>query len=486
MTTPSFAFPDGFHWGVATAAYQIEGAVHEGGRGESIWDRWSHIPGNTVNGDTGDVACDHFHRWPEDIELMKRAGVTAYRFSIAWPRVIPTGTGAVNPAGIGFYDRLVDALLEAEITPFPTLYHWDLPQVLEDDGGWPERRTAYAFADYATAVAEHLGDRVKHWWTINEPFCVADLGYRYGTKAPGRRSDHDALAAAHHVLLGHGLGVRAIKAVSSDAKVGIVANVDNHMPRSSHPADLRAAELAHAIYAGWYLDPVLRGEYPAAAVNHHHWDQREVAPGDMEVISTPVDHHGVNYYTRQVHGDEGLDDLERPSPILEADLPRTTMGWEVYPDGLRELLVRFNSEYDLPPVYVTENGAAFPDEIVDGAVRDVDRCEYLERHFTAAAEAVAAGVDLRGYFIWSLMDNYEWARGYEQRFGLVRVDYDTQERIPKDSYHWYASVIAAARSGSGEPGEESVDDGGDELVGERLSADEPAVEDGTVDDRDGG
>ncbi|MDJ0959813.1 MAG: GH1 family beta-glucosidase [Acidimicrobiia bacterium] len=483
MTT-SFSFPSGFHWGAATASYQIEGAVRDDGRGESIWDRWSHIPGNTVNGDTGDVACDHYHRWREDIQLMQQLGITAYRFSIAWPRVIPTGTGEVSAAGIGFYDRLVDALLEVGITPFPTLYHWDLPQVLEDDGGWPERRTAYAFADYATAVADRLGDRVKHWWTINEPFCVADLGYRVGTKAPGRHDHHDFLAAAHHVLLGHGLAVTAIKAASPDAQVGIVANVDNHMPRSAHPADRRAAELAHAIHSGWYLDPVFRGEYPEAAVNHHHWDQREVAPGDMEIISTRVDHHGVNYYTRKLHGDEGIDDLERPAPILHADLHRTTMGWEVYPDGLRELLVRFNEEYDLPPVYITENGAAFPDEVVDGAVHDGDRRDYLERHFSAAAEAVAAGVDLRGYFVWSLMDNYEWARGYGQRFGLVRVDYETQERILKDSAHWYASVIAAA-TGSIEASEEAVDDGGDEVGVEGLPADEATVEDGSVDQGDG-
>lgn len=477
----NFSFPDGFHWGVATAAYQIEGAVHEDGRGESIWDRWAHAPGNTMNGETGDVACDHYHRWPEDIEIMKRLGVTAYRFSIAWPRVVPGGTGAVNPAGIGFYDRLVDALLDAGITPFPTLYHWDLPQVLEDDGGWPERRTAYAFADYATAVAEHLGDRVTHWWTINEPFCVADLGYRYGEKAPGRHDHDDAIAASHHVLLGHGLALRAIKAVSSSAQVGIVANVDNHMPKSAHPADRRAAELSHALNSRWYLDPVLRGEYPELAVNHHHWDQREVAPDDMKVISTPVDHHGVNYYTRKLHGDESIDDSERPGPILEANLPRTTMGWEVYPEGLRDLLLRFNEEYDLPSLYITENGAAFSDTVVDGAVHDEDRREYLERHFAAAAEAVAAGVDLRGYFIWSLMDNYEWARGYGQRFGLVRVDYETQERLLKDSAHWYASVIAAATSNSGELGEETVDDAGDERVVERLAADQPPVEDGTVD-----
>jgi beta-glucosidase len=477
----AYSFPDGFIWGAATAAYQIEGAVDEDGRGESIWDRWSHTPGNTRNGETGDVACDHYHRWPEDIELMKELGITGYRFSIAWPRVIPTGTGAVNTAGIGFYDRLVDALLEAGIRPFPTLYHWDLPQVLEDDGGWPVRRTAEAFADYAAVAAEHLGDRVKDWWTINEPWCVADLGYRYGEKAPGRRNPEDALAASHHVLLGHGLAVQAVKAVTPDARIGIVANVDNHLPVSTHPADLRAAELSHDIHSRWYLDPVLLGSYPERAVNHHHWDMEPVHEGDLEIISTPVDHHGVNYYTRKLCKDEGLDDVERPAPIIEADLPRTTMGWEVYPDGLRDLLLRFNEDYDLPPVYITESGAAFPDEVVDGEVHDEDRRSYLERHFAAAEEAVAAGIDLRGYFVWSLMDNYEWARGYGQRFGLARVDYDTQERTIKDSGRWYAGVIAASTGA----GDEAVDDTGDEVVVERLTGDEPAEEDRPVDEGDG-
>lgn len=443
------SFPAQFIWGVATAAYQIEGAVETDGRQESIWDRFAHTPGRTLNGDTGDIACDHYHRWPEDIEVMKELGITGYRFSIAWPRVIPDGSGSVNPAGLGFYDRLIDTLLEANITPFPTLYHWDLPQVLEDAGGWPHRPTAYAFADYAAVVAEHLGDRVKHWFTINEPWCIAELGYRSGEHAPGRSNDEDALAAAHHVLLAHGLGLQAVRAAAPNAHIGIVANVDAKIPRSAHPADLRAAELADDLRNRWYLDPVLLGEYPESAVVYRRWDQRCVFAGDLDVISSPMDHLGINYYSRSVVQDETIEDAQRPLPIVEADLQRTTMGWEIYPSGLSSLLTRFRDDYELPPVYITENGAAFPDKLVDGAVHDEDRRDYLERHIAAVAEALAAGVPLRGYFVWSLMDNFEWAQGYSQRFGLVWIDYETQERILKDSARWFASEISDSSDFSG-------------------------------------
>ena len=350
MITNDFAFPSGFVWGTATASYQIEGAVHEDGRGESIWDRFSHTPGRTLNGDTGDIACDHYHRFREDVSIMRDLGVGAYRFSIAWPRVIPDGTGAINAAGLDFYDRLVDELLEAGITPFPTLYHWDLPQQLEDHGGWPERPTAFAFADYATVVAERLADRVKDWWTINEPWCVAELGYRSGVHAPGRRNSAEALAAAHHVLLAHGLALQALRAVSSDVRIGLVTNVEEHVPRSAHLADRRAAALSHDLDTRWYLDPLFLGEYPESAVIHHRWDQDQVFDGDLTVISGPVDHHGFNYYMRKVVKDEGIDDIERPQPIVDENLARTTMGWEVYPEGLRNLLIRFNEDYALPPV----------------------------------------------------------------------------------------------------------------------------------------
>lgn len=445
MTRDAFALPDDFIWGVATAAYQIEGSVEADGRGESIWDRFSHTPGKTNQGETGDVTCDHYNRWAQDIAVMKELGVTGYRFSIAWPRVIPTGIGEVNQPGLDFYDRLVDALLNAGITPFPTLYHWDLPQALEDAGGWPHRDTAYAFADYAGVVADRLGDRVHDWWTINEPWCITELGYGTGEHAPGRTNKHDAIVAAHHVLLAHGLGMEAVRSAAPSSRVGIVINTEAHVARSAHPADLAAAELAHALKPGWYIDPVMRGEYPAAAVEYHGWDQAEVHSSDMATIAAPMDHLGINYYTRHISHDPTVDDSARPPPIVDADLPRTTMGWEVYPAGLRDVLVRLNDEYDLPMTYVAENGVAFVDEVAAGAVHDEHRRQYLEAHFAAAAEARVAGVPLHGYFVWTLMDNFEWQNGYDQRFGLVRIDYESQERIIKDSGHWFATVIAASR-----------------------------------------
>lgn len=440
-------FPDDFVWGVATAAFQIEGALQADGRGESIWDRFTHTPGKIRNGDIADVACDHYNRWREDVSIMRRLGVTGYRFSISWPRVVPGGGGEVNPAGLDFYDRLVDALLDAGITPFPTLYHWDLPQALEDCGGWPRRATAHAFADYAGAVASRLGDRVEHWVTINEPWCVAELGYRVGEHAPGRREPDAAMDAAHHVLLAHGLGMQAMRAAAPNASVGIVSNIDVKTPRSAHPADIRAAELEDVFRNRWYLDPVFRAEYPESGVVERGWDQDSVLPGDLDVISGGMDFVGLNYYSRTVVKDEMIDDAERPSPIVEANLPHTTMGWEVYPEGLRDLLVRFNDDYRLPPVYVTENGVAFADELVDGAVHDENRRNYLERHFAAAAEAMAAGVPLRGYFVWTLMDNFEWAQGYSQRFGLVWTDFETQERVIKDSGRWFSAEIARRAGG---------------------------------------
>lgn len=437
------SWPDDFVWGTATASFQVEGAVRAGGRGESIWDRFSNIPGNILNGDTADTACDHFHRWPEDVEIMRSLGVSGYRFSIAWPRVIPDGRGRINQVGLDFYDRLVDGLLQAGIIPYPTLYHWDLPAALEDEGGWPHRPTAYAFADYAAVVAERLGDRVKNWWTINEPRCVAEHGYRRGRHAPGRREPRAWLDAAHHVLLAHGLGTAAVKQVSPDSRIGPALNVDAAVPRSAHPSDLAAAETAHDLRNRWYMDPVLLGRYPPAAVEHYRWDQKALRDGDMEIISQPVDHLGINYYFREVAADPALPDRERPPPITEADLPRTTMGWEIYPDGLRDLLLRFHEDYRLPPVFITENGAAFPDRVEEGAVHDQNRRDFLEAHFTAARQALRAGVPLRGFFVWTLLDNFEWALGFSRRFGLIWVDHQTQERVWKDSARWFASYIAS-------------------------------------------
>ena len=440
MTSVPPSFPSDFVWGTATAAYQIEGAVTADGRGESIWDRFSHTPGNTHNDDNGDTACDHYNRWREDIELMSDLGTHAYRFSIAWPRVMPGGTGAVNLAGLDFYDQLVDGLLEAGITPFPTLYHWDLPQALEDRGGWTKRATAYAFAEFVSAVGQRLGDRVRDWWTINEPWCVAELGYRNGEHAPGRRDPAAAIAATHHVLLAHGLGMRAMKAAAPNARLGIAVNTDAHIARSSHPADVAAAELAHDVNTRLYLDPIMLGEYPASAVEYHGWDGAEISPGDMDLIATPIDHLGVNYYTRRVSLDPTIADSDRPAPLVETDLPRTTMGWEIYADGLTEVLLRFHNDYELPPTFISESGVAFVDEIVDGAIRDEGRRKYLEDHFAAAANAIAAGVPLRGYFVWTLLDNFEWQHAYNQRFGLVHTDFPTQRRTIKDSGHWFATV----------------------------------------------
>lgn len=441
----SQALPATFVWGVSTSAFQIEGGVHEDGRGESIWDRFSHTPGRILTGENADTATDHYHRWQGDIRLMRDLGIDAYRFSIAWPRVMPKGTGSINDAGLGFYDRLVDGLLDAGIRPFPTLYHWDLPQSLEDLGGWTQRSTAQAFGEFAAVVGTRLGDRVSDWWTINEPWCVAELGYGTGEHAPGRSDPADALRAAHHVLLAHGLGVQALRATTSQCRVGIANHIDARVPRSSHPADVAAAELAHELRNRWYLDPVLLGDYPAAAADHLRWDGSPIRPGDMALISTPTDHLGLNYYTRTVISDPEVDDADRPAPIVEADLPRTTMGWEMYPQGLTDLLVRFSDDYRLPPTYISEGGAAFPDQLMNGAVHDDDRISYLRQHVDAATAAREAGVPLQGYFVWSLLDNFEWAHGYSQRFGLYWTDYETLERIPKDSARWYAGIVSGTR-----------------------------------------
>jgi beta-glucosidase len=434
-------FPAGFQWGTATAAYQIEGAVEDGGRGPSIWDRFSHTPGMTENGDTGDIACDHFHRWEHDLELMAELGVSAYRFSIAWSRVLPTGRGPVNHDGLAFYDRLVDKLLDLDITPFPTLYHWDLPQALEDEGGWTVRSTAEAFADYADLVVGELGDRVSHWMTLNEPWCSAILGYMAGYHAPGRRGIDSGLAAAHHLLLGHGMAVTRVR--EHGIKVGIVVNQDWKVPASSHPADLAASLVADQKMAGWFVDPVMGRAYPAEAMADYGWDMAPVRDGDMELIAQPIDHVGLNYYTREVVRASDLSEAERLD-VLSHGPEFTDMGWEVQPEGLTVLLRRLADDYGQTEIYITENGAAYPD-LVDGngSVDDTDRISFVARHLAAAHDALRAGVPLRGYFLWSFMDNFEWAFGYSKRFGIVRVDYPTQRRIPKASFDWYRQVIAA-------------------------------------------
>lgn len=458
MSEQNLRFPKGFAWGVSTASYQIEGAVGEDGRGTSIWDTFSHAPGNVVNGDTGDVACDHYHRYREDVALMRDLGVDAYRFSVAWPRIQPTGKGPVEQAGLDFYRRLVDELADAGIRPCATLYHWDLPQPLEDAGGWTVRDTAERFAEYAAVVHDALGDSVAQWITLNEPFCSAFIGYADGRHAPGRAEGQGALAAAHHLLVGHGLAMRTLRANRrGDETFGITLNMNHVRPATDAAEDVAAARRVELLGSRVFSDPVLAARYPDAEAEV--WGELSDfafrRDGDLDVIATPLDFLGVNNYfptyakeaptvdpdpRRRVATDIGV--AENPP----AELPRTAMGWPVEADGLRRLLNWVRATYpDVPPIYVTENGAAFPDVVVDGEVDDPRRVAYLDAYIGAVRAAIGDGVDVRGYYCWSLMDNFEWAVGYSKRFGLVYVDYETQQRIPKSSYHWYRDRIAAAR-----------------------------------------
>jgi beta-glucosidase len=430
----SEGFPEGFLWGAATAAYQIEGATREDGRGESIWDRFVRIPGRIRGGDTGDVACDHYHRYLEDLALMAGLGLHSYRFSVAWPRIVPDGTGPENPWGLDFYDRLVDGLLERAIEPHVTLYHWDLPQALEDTGGWPSRQIVPAFTRYASIVARRLGDRVRSFATLNEPFVVADHGYRTGSHAPGRRDAAAALAASHHLLLAHGSAVPAIRAEAPDARVGIVLNLEPQHPASDDPADLEAAAVAHDQVNRWFLDPICRRGYPEDGLRAWGWKQEDVRGDDLATIAAPIDFLGVNYYSRTVVRSGSMPPLPQ-TPSRE----RTGMGWEVYPDGLTEAL-RFAASrtHDLP-LFVTENGAAYPLD-PEQPTRDPERVAFLRRHVAAAQRAIAEGVPLRGYFVWSLLDNFEWAFGYAPRFGIVHVDYETQARSVRDSGRFWSRL----------------------------------------------
>ncbi len=438
------SFPDGFVWGAATASYQIEGAWDEDGKGESIWDRFSHTPGRIANGDTGDVACDHYHRWQEDVGLMKALGLQAYRFSISWPRVLPEGRGRVNRDGVDFYSRLVDALLGAGITPYVTLYHWDLPQALQDQGGWPARATAQAFVEYSELASRSLGDRVRHWITLNEPYVSASVGHLAGRHAPGHTDVDEALSAAHHLLLAHGWSVPEIRGNSSAAEVGITLNLSPHVPASPSTADRAAAWKGDGILNRWYLDPISARGYPPDIIQHYGRPMDFVQAGDVEAIAVPLDFLGVNYYSRAVVRSTLVPEAENEPRTVFVNPDRTAMGWEVHAPGLYELLGRLHFDYRFPALYVTENGAAYADRIgPDGHVVDPQRIAYLREHLAAAARAIAAGVPLRGYFAWSLLDNFEWAHGYSKRFGLIYVDYPTQRRIPKESAHWYHHVIAA-------------------------------------------
>jgi beta-glucosidase len=443
--TETTSFPSDFLWGAATAAYQIEGAVDEDGRGESIWDRFCATPGKVRNGESGAVACDFYHRFPDDIRLMSELGLDAFRLSIAWPRVIPEGRGQVNQRGLDFYDRLIDELLAQDVVPFPTLYHWDLPQVLEDEGGWTARSTAEAFVEYAEVVAERLGDRVLHWTTHNEPWVAAWLGYGSGEHAPGRTSTDDALAAAHHLLLSHGWAAEAIRRTKPDANVGITLVLNPAYPASDSEADRAAAQHADGFFNRWFLDPILRGSYPADLLEYFAPSGPPVQDGDLETIAAPIDFLGVNYYSRQVL--RANPSGERPL-VVRPEAEYTAMDWEIYPKGLFDLLVRVRDDYDPPPIYITENGAAFADHPTHGReVQDPERQAYIEAHVSAIGRAIDAGVPMAGYFVWSLLDNFEWAHGYSKRFGIVYVDYPTLERVPKGSYRWYRDFIAAQRNG---------------------------------------
>jgi beta-glucosidase len=478
-------WPDGFLWGSATAAAQIEGAAHEDGREDSIWDHFARVPGAIARGDTPEIAVDHYHRMPADVAIMKELGLGSYRFSTSWARVKP-GDRSVNRAGIDFYSRLVDELLDADILPWLTLYHWDLPQALQEGGGWANRDTAFRFLDYAMTVHDALGDRVTHWTTFNEPLCSSLIGYASGEHAPGRRDRGAALAAVHHQHLAHGLAVHALRELgiqqSQQLQLGITLNLTNAVPNDPRdPVDLEAARRIDALANRMFLDPILRGSYPADLLDDvaQYGLADLVQDGDLAAIAQPIDFLGVNHYhDDNVSGhplpataEPGLAPTHRPrrSPFVGSEyvtfptrhLPQTAMGWEVNPGGLRSLLVRLGAEYEnLPPLYVTENGAAYDDTVSDdGRVHDVERTRYIVDHIRAVRDAIADGADVRGYFVWSLLDNFEWAWGYNKRFGVVRVDYESQLRTIKDSGREYARIIASTKR--------SVPSLGDAAVGGR-------------------
>ncbi|MBL8096876.1 MAG: beta-glucosidase [Anaerolineales bacterium] len=446
MTDPTLLrFPEGFFWGTATAAYQIEGAWNQAGRGPSIWDSFCRVPGAIRAGENGDVASDHYHRWQEDLGLMSELGVNAYRFSIAWPRILPDGVGAVNAAGPDFYDRLVDGLLSRGITPFVTLYHWDLPQALQDRGGWANRATAQHFADYARIVADRLGDRVTRWMTHNEPFVAALVGHLTGEHAPGLRSVEATFAATHHLLLAHGLAVAALRAAAPRVpKVGLALSLDCIHPASDTVEDQAAALRWDGLVNRLYLDPLFRGRYPDDTLALAGPAFPTIQAGDLATISAPLDFVGINYYTREVirhDANEPVYQIGRVNPVGND----YSMMWEIYPPGLNELLTRVTREYAVPSeIYITENGIPVPDGIdADGRVRDVRRVAYLQAHIAQVHQAIAAGLPIRGYFVWSLLDNFEWAQGYHMRFGLIHVDFATQTRTIKDSGRWFRRVIDA-------------------------------------------
>ena len=432
-------FPEHFTWGVATSAFQIEGAADADGKGPSIWDDFCRVPGVIADASDGRQACEHYQRWADDLDLVADLGVDAYRFSISWPRVQPLGSGAFNEAGFAFYERLVDGMLARGLKPFLTLNHWDLPSALQARGGWENRDTVQCFVDYACEVARRLGDRVTSICTHNEPWVIAVLGHESGIFAPGIKSRAAAIQVAHHLFLSHGLALSAMRAQGCKADMGIVLNLAPINAATDSESDQAAARRADGGGLRWYVEPLLKGEYPADVLQELGADAPRILPGDMPSIQVPLDFLGVNYYMRSVVSAGEPWDLKTSGNEI------TDMGWEVYPQGLTELLLRLHRDYTLPPIFITENGAAFPDEVINQQVHDSQRQRYIARHIAATLEAMRQGVRVDGYFVWSLLDNFEWSSGYAKRFGIVRVDYDTQARSLKDSALWYRNFLTSKR-----------------------------------------
>ena len=433
-------FPPDFVWGVATSSFQIEGAAAEDGKGPSIWDTFCRQPDKIADQSNGDVACDHYHRLNDDLNLIASLGVVAYRFSVSWPRVRPTGSGDWNAKGLDFYERLVDGLIERGIKPYLTLNHWDLPDALQADGGWANRETVHRFVEYALGIHAFLGHRLASITTHNEPWVMAVLGHENGTFAPGVKDRKVAAQVAHHLLLSHGLALQALREQGCRAELGIVLNLSPVQPATPSEADKAQARLEDGKLVRWYMDPLFKKRYPQDVLDHLGADAPQVHPGDMDIIGTPMDFLGVNYYTRNVVSAAG------PWDVHTGGLDITEMGWEIYPEGLTELLLRLKRDYAVPPLYVTENGGAFKDRLDNGQVHDRDRTEYIAQHIQAVADAMNQGVKMKGYMVWSLLDNFEWASGYAKRFGIVHVDYASQKRTLKDSALWYQQFLARRKT----------------------------------------
>ena len=429
-------FPDDFVWGVATSAFQIEGASDADGKGPSVWDTFCKLPGAIADASDGTVACEHYQRYEQDLDMIAKLGVDAYRFSASWPRVQATGSGAWNAKGLDFYERLVDGLLARGIAPYLTLNHWDLPQALQDQGGWANRDTVHRFVDYALAMHARLGDRVASIATHNEPWVMSVLGHETGIFAPGIKSRATAMQVAHHLMLSHGMALRALREAGCKASLGIVLNLSPIEPATDSAADRAKARLEDGRLVRWYMDPLFKGVYPADVIEHLENDGPVIEAGDMDIIRTPMDFLGINYYSRSVAS------AGEPWDVHQSGLETTEMDWEVYPQGLTALLLRLHQDYPVPPMFITENGGAFKDPMVDGKVHDADRTRYLQQHIQAVADAMRQGVNMGGYMVWSLMDNFEWASGYVKRFGIVHVDYATQKRTLKDSALWYQQFLA--------------------------------------------